>query len=235
MITSITAKRHMETNWRCPLLVGRLSVSVLCRAYCSRCTMARRRSRLALSPTISCATRCPPHQSFDCYCCSHFFGLSWIINPPLPPRLTAWDAPCPKQPGALDSCLPPLLWPTLGFSASSYTNSQVPTVTYRDGGDSWGTSWPLKLVPWLLLSRRFQGFLTSAREIGGLGALRHLDYTPWQHYSPRCTGLTDVLRQRGSVHKKVLYCCCLVSLPSTTDFRPPVRMWGQSGPIPGCH
>ena len=71
MITSITAKRHMETNWRCPLLVGRLSV--LCRAYCSRCTMARRRSRLALSPTISCATRCPPHQSFDCYCCSHFF------------------------------------------------------------------------------------------------------------------------------------------------------------------
>ena len=228
MIT-ITAKRHMETNWRCPLLVGRLSV--LCRAYCSRCTMARRRSSLALSPTISCATLVPATQIAS-------FGSLLLCfwakcgSSPLIDRLPASDAPsCPGRLCCSSSLLPPLLWPTLGFSASSYTNSQVPTVTYRDGGDSWGTSWPLKL----LLSRRFQGFLTSAREIGGLGALRHLDYTPWQHYSPRCTGLTDVLRQRGSVHKKVLYCCCLVSLPSTTDFRPPVRMWGQSGPIPGCH
>ena len=197
---------------------------------------------LALSPTISCATQSPCHKNrLLCLTVALIFAFGYVFGPNLdqtapPPRLTA--------------CLPQMLPPALG-------DSVVAPVCCRPFYDQHSDSlllltqilrcrlsliWtveipgPLKLVPWLLLW--FQGFGRMGEKYEasppGLCSMATLAAA---HITDRCFRQGDNTQCVHEAGVYILYaplaCCCWVSLSSTTDFRPPVRMWGQSGPIPG--
>ena len=135
-----------------------------------RCTMARRRSSLALSPTISCATQCPPHKSppLD-HCCSAFGS-----NVDRPLRSTA--------------CLPQML-PALGDSAAAapfMTNTRILCFLHKFSGAGCHLS---RQRRFLGLSNLLPGFCCDFKAFDGSERNvkpRHLDYAPWQHW-PRST------------------------------------------------
>ena len=140
---------------------------VICTALSgqSKCTMARRRSTLALrcllQPTLLLLQLDSPVRRIVIF--SRFLSamdhpeiLTAGSLPACLPWLTAWGD------SVVDSPLPPLLWPTVPFSAS-YTNSQVPAVTYEERRDSAG---PPRI-------------LTDGRENFRLRAPIPLDCAPW--------------------------------------------------------